>query len=163
MANYLIGRLCLVAATGALTLGAATPAEGAVTVGDCTITALRPTPVVLNEAGTKVAAGRASARCATNRELGFDLVLYGEDPLRDDLVDRAVAFRKVGSTTQTVEQLGLTTGLLNTTNDCNEDIGADELYSKVRARILTGYNEQTQAVWGAWSAWTRGPTVTYTC
>jgi hypothetical protein len=156
MASYVIRGLGVIAAVGVFGLSGAPPAEASVTIGDCTITALTPTPVALRDDGTKVADPRASFRCATERPLQFELVLYGDDPVFDDVIHRKPAYWvRVGSAIKTLGEVN------NFSLSCNEDVGADELYSKARARIDIG--TPAHPVISTWSAWDKGPTVTYSC
>jgi hypothetical protein len=167
MVSYAMRRLCLVLAAGALTLGAVPPAEASVTLGPCTVAAITPTPVALAPNGKKLAYARASARCTTTRQLQLELALYGDDPLIDDQRGWYYQWPTVGPTPQTVGSVRMCSNPGEAphpcTGDisCDEDIGADELYSRVRARLrVAGSNPP---VYGLWTAWTNGPTVTYYC
>jgi hypothetical protein len=169
MAGYVMRALCLVVAAGALTLSAVPPAEAAITLGPCTITALTPTPVALTPTGKKLAAARASARCTLSRQVNIETRLYGDDLLSDDLIHSGVPFHwiTVGPTPQIVGSVrmcstpGESPAPCSGDISCDEDIGADELYSRVRARFFVGTSPNY--VYSAWSAWANGPTVTYSC
>jgi len=166
MASYFIRSLGPIAAAAALALTVAAPAEASVTLGNCTVTAITPTPVAVAPNGTKVAWARASARCTTTRELQLQLALYGDDLLSDDLMNTSYPSLTVGPTLQTVGRILMCSnpGEAPTPcsyGSCDEDLGADELYSRVRARFkIAGSNPPA---YGLWSAWTNGPTVTYSC
>jgi len=166
MASYVFRGLGVIAAAGALALTVVPPAEASVTLGPCTVTAITPTPVAVAANGTKVAWARASVRCTTSRQMQLELALYGEDPLIDDLQNRTFQRVTVGPQLQTVGRVLMCSNPGETPTPCsygtcNEDIGADELYSRVRARLqVAGSNPPA---YGLWSAWTRGPTVTYYC
>jgi hypothetical protein len=79
MASYGTRALCVIAAAGAFALSVVPPAEATITLGPCTITALKPTPVAFRADGTKVASGQASVRCSEQRQVSLELFLYGED------------------------------------------------------------------------------------
>jgi hypothetical protein len=169
MASYVVRGLGVIAAAGAIAVSAAQPAEASVTLGPCTVTALTPTPIVVAGNGKKLAAGRASARCTFSRQLYIETRLYGDDLLIDDVIYSGVPFHEitVGPTLQTVGRVRMCSNPGEApapcTGDisCDEDIGADELYSRVRARLrVAGSNPP---VYGLWTAWTNGPTVTYYC
>ena len=166
MVRYVFRGLGMIATAGALALAAAQPAEASVTLGPCTVTGITPTPVAVASNGAKVAWARASARCTTSRQLQLELDLYGDDPLRDDLMNGSGQRLTVGPQLQTVGRVLLCSNPGETPTPssygvCNEDIGADELYSRVRARMqVAGSNPP---VYGLWTAWTNGPTVTYYC
>ena len=131
---------------------AAGPAE-AVTVGPCTVKALKPHRA--SETGARI---YASVRCqpagppAHYHALMLEMQLWGDDPARDDKLGQHTRFINVPPTevAKTVR------------NDrCNEDWGRDELYAKVRARrqiIVDGVR-----TWTPWSAWDTGPKVTFNC
>jgi len=166
--SYVAIGLGPIAAAAALALTVAAPAEASVTLGNCTVTAITPTPVAVAPNGKKVAWARASARCTTSRELQLQLALYGDDLLSDDLMNTSYPSLTVGPTLQTVGRV-LMCGTAGhpesfapcSYGSCDEDIGADELYSRVRARFkIAGSNPPA---YGLWSAWTNGPTVTYYC
>jgi hypothetical protein len=168
MVRYVFRGLGVIAA-GALAVAAAQPAEASVTLGPCTVTAITPTPVVMAPNGKKLAYGRASARCTASRQMQFEIHLYGDDPLIDDERGWHYAWATVGPTLQTVSAYrecgtaGVPASFGPCSGDisCDEDIGADELYSRVRARLqVAGSNPP---VYGLWTAWTNGPTVTYYC
>jgi hypothetical protein len=172
MASHVIRGLGVVVAAGVFALTAAPPAE-ALTFGPCTITALTPTPVAIDRTGRKVAAGRASIRCSPSRPVQLDIALYGEDPLLDDSQDHDYPRGIFGPELQTLSGMKMcsnppdpTQYICSDQGDCDEDIGADELYSRVRARFYVDRRPGAvppDLVFTAWSAWTRGPTVTYTC
>ena len=157
MASYVMRRLCLVVAVGALTLSVVPPAKATVTLGDCTVTALYPSPVVVTDVGRKVSVARGSVRCATAHYVDIALYLYGEDPIFDDLVEPMTWNNNaVGPVSKSFGEVKHNWQLYR---GCNEDIGSDELYSRVRIRIRTTFNGPASA----WSAWDRGRTVTYDC
>ncbi len=139
-------------------LGGVSTAEAA-TIGDCTVEALTPTPVRVTQSGTKTANGRASLVCtqahtSNGNHVELDIHLYGEDPISDDL---QVPGKNNVFVMPGVSQV-LTAKINTGAQSCNEDRpGADELYSRVRARI------HTNGVPSAWSAWDRGRTVRYNC
>jgi hypothetical protein len=139
-------------------LGGGTPAEATITLGNCTITPLTPTPVFLSSTGEKVADGRASVRCTTQRGVQLEIALYGEDLLFDDNQGWAYHGVLAGPEPKTLGGFN-TNNMKPSGHSCNEDPeGRDELYTRVRGRLSTGYN-----TFGLWSAWGRGPTVTYSC
>jgi hypothetical protein len=153
MVSYVFRGLCVIATAGAFALTATPPAEARVTVGTaggyCTVTALKPAPVVV-EFGRKHSGPRASVSCTKNAYVRVDLYLYGDDLLFDDLVARRGLSRVV---TPTLVTLGEADSL------CDEDLeGADELYSKVRVAIIIPGAHSFPT-----SAWDKGPTVTYNC
>jgi hypothetical protein len=88
--------------------------------------------------------------------------LYGDDLVFDEVVDHWTPRQTFGPTTVTLGEAptGPDTPF-HYTRGCDEDIGADELYTRVRARFYTGI--APNLVFSAWSAWDRGPTVTYSC
>jgi hypothetical protein len=168
MVSYVVRGLGMIAAAGALAVTAAQPAEASVTLGPCTVTAITPTPVAVAPNGKKLAYGRASARCTASRQMQLDIALYGDDLLSDDNIDLGFSyFPTVGPTLQTVGRVRMCSNppapATPCSGDisCDEDIGADELYSRVRARLrVAGSNPPA---YGLWTAWTNGPTVTYYC
>jgi len=167
MASYAIRGLGVIAAGASFALSTASPAEASVTLGPCTVTAITPTPVAVAPNGKKLAYARASARCTASREMQLQLALYGDDLLRDDERGWYYQWPTVGPTLQTVGSVRMCSNPGEAphpcTGDisCDEDIGADELYSRIRARLkVAGSNPP---VYGLWTAWTNGPTVTYYC
>jgi hypothetical protein len=162
MASYVIRALGVLAAAGFFALGAAPSADASVTVGDCTITALPPSDVALSFNGTKQVAARASFRCAMQRRLQYEIYLYGDDPVFDNRIlsadDGVSRWFVVGNTTIEVGKVNTAVGYR-----CNEDIGEDELYSKVRARLNLPGGLNVAGVYTAWSAWDRGPNGIYDC
>jgi hypothetical protein len=162
MAGYVIRGLGVIAAAGVFMLSAAPPAGATTTLGPCMITALKPTPVAFRFNGTKVASGQASVRCSPPRQVWLQLFLYGDDLVFDEVVDHWTPRQTFGPTTVTLGEAptGPDTPF-HYTRGCDEDIGADELYTRVRARFYTGI--APNLVFSAWSAWDRGPTVTYSC
>jgi hypothetical protein len=156
----------MIAAAGALAVTAAQPAEASVTLGPCTVTAITPTPVAVAPNGTKVAWARASAHCTASRQMQLELALYGDDLLSDDLENESFQRETFGPQLQTVGRVLMCSNPGETPTpcsygSCDEDIGADELYSRVRARLrVAGSNPPA---YGLWTAWTNGPTVTYYC
>jgi hypothetical protein len=105
---------------------------------------------------------RASARCDPPDQLYVELALYEDDPF----FDRQLAIDRPGNLRQWRQFGPLYTAVqpfFNVVGVCNEDTpGADELYTKVRARVNTG-GPNAPPVWSAWSAWARGPTATFNC
>jgi hypothetical protein len=156
--RFLINSLTLLSMVGALTLATVGPA-GASTIGDCTVEAAAPAPVKLTDSGRKKSAARAEINCATTHKVEVELLLYGDDPFFDDLVDRgsagATVMPKPGLDYLAVDHTAFFSPRIS---NCNEDRpGDDELYSKVRAKI------QTNGVWSGWSSRDVGRTVKYNC
>jgi hypothetical protein len=163
MASYVIRGLSMIVAAGVFALSPAPPAEASKTVGDCTITALKPTDVELAFNGKPQVAPRASFRCATPRRLQYEIYLYGDDAFFDDRLnsnaDGVSYWRVVGTTELLVGKVNTAVGW-----SCNEDPeGNDELYSRVRARLNLPGGLNPAGVYTAWSAWDRGPTGVYVC
>jgi hypothetical protein len=161
MASYVFRGLGVIAAAGAFALTATPAAEASVTLEGCTITALNPTPVKLTNDGRKVAEARFSIRCAPQRRVETQYRLYGDDPVFDDALGAiprdhgwfvAGAYQEIGEASDFFSP------------SCNEDVpGADEVYSRVRIRVHLPGGLNAAGVDTAWSAWDRGPTVTYYC
>jgi hypothetical protein len=139
-------------------LGAGTPAQATITLAGCTITPLTPTPVFLSSTGEKVADGRASVRCTRERGVSLEIALYGEDLVFDD--NQGWNYHGVRAGPEPKTMGGFNTNTMKPSGHlCNEDPeGPDELYTRVRGRLVVSYN-----TFGRWSAWERGPTVTYSC
>jgi len=157
MASYVARALGAIATAGVFVLSGASPSDASVTMGDCTITALSPSPVVVTDVGRKVSVARASVRCTTAHYVDVALYLYGDDPVFDDLTETVIEHNvAVGPVSRTLGEVKRNWQLYR---GCNEDVGNDELYSRVKIRIRTVFNGPASA----WSAWERGATVTYYC
>jgi hypothetical protein len=143
----------LVTVTGVLVVGAAGSAEAAA-IGDCTVEAATPTPVKIAQAGHKHAYGRAQVRCATAQVLDLQMFLWGDDPVRDDRVASGYGQFAIPAAQVLTLEPKIQTGA----EGCNEDIGGDELYSKVRARL-----RKPDGTYTGWTLWERGRTVRYSC
>lgn len=129
---------------------AAGPADAS-TIGNCTAIALNPAPIATGPTGYKFSKGSGLFKCATARTLQVNVQLVADDLYADDVIVNSVGTFSMAPNVGRI--IHSSWGL------CNEDSpGADELYSKVRARISVGSNAYT-----TWSAWDRGPTVTYNC
>jgi hypothetical protein len=137
MVRYVFRGLGVIAAAAALALTAAPPAEATITLQDCTITPLTPAPPFLGANGQKLSAGRASVRCATQRYVQVRLALWGEDPFFD-FDDPLGATFVADSVGPTVKIFGAPNPFHPEGRPCNEDSpGADELFTRVAARITT--------------------------
>lgn len=147
----------MIAAAVAVAMTAAPSAEATTAMGDCTFTALSPSPVVVTDVGRKVSVARASVRCATTHYVDVGLYLYGDDPVFDDLTETVIENNvAVGPVPKTLGEVKRNWQLYH---GCNEDLGNDELYSRIRVRIRASFNGPASA----WSGWDRGTTVTYYC
>ena len=153
-------RAALLVVTTVVALTAAGSAEAApVTFSDCTIEALKPTPVKFNSSGRKYALAQASVSCSSERSVEAELNLMGDDPVFDDLQTPGKKSLDKARGTHTL----VPTWAFYFAYGCNEDRpGDDELYSRVRARTIT-ISSGTSTPTSAWSKWTNSSTVSYDC
>ncbi len=120
-------------------------------IGNCASDGVNPAAVVVSSTGVKVSKGVGVFRCGSSRVLQVQVQLWGDDAIRDDLL--------ANSTGTFTMSPGVSRTIGSSAVACNEDSpGADELYSRVRARIYIG-----SGVYTTWSAWDPGATVTYSC
>jgi hypothetical protein len=155
--------LALAVLTLALASLAPAPAHAASFGSGCTIEALGPAPVAINDYGRKVTHGRATVTCPIAGNVEVEYAMYGSDPLSDDLVQRIrkEPIQLLARQPYTVPRRSMTDPNDNYVDyqpSCNEDSpGKDELYVKARARVVTN------GVPSAWSKWDKGQTLTYDC
>ncbi len=147
-----LARVGLIAAAVAATLAtlfvlASPGTAGATGVGACTVRGIQPAPVQLDAGGRRVSAGRGTFSCSSARVLNVEVQLWADDALNDDRLVHSTGVFTVSSP-KTIRSPFV---------PCNEDLGGDELYSKVRARIYS------DGAFSAWSAWDRSITYSFSC